>query len=209
MTSSESGATPPQKAAPAAAPLPCPRCHSMDTKFCYYNNYNLSQPRYFCKSCRRYWTRGGALRDVPVGGGSRKSAKRSRTASPSSSATTTATSTTTSSAAVSPAIIPTIPVYSGQFPAGCGGAGGFTSLLSLGGFGLGLGLDEVRYGYGLGSSNWILPETGFVSGNCGGGDDGGPTWHVEGGVGGGGEGGGDYFSTLPELAISTPSNVLK
>ncbi|MED6134218.1 hypothetical protein PIB30_035102, partial [Stylosanthes scabra] len=50
----------------------CPRCDSMNTKFCYYNNYSLSQPRYFCKACRRYWTHGGALRNVPVGGGSRK-----------------------------------------------------------------------------------------------------------------------------------------
>ncbi|XP_039120325.1 dof zinc finger protein 4-like [Dioscorea cayenensis subsp. rotundata] len=53
-------------------PLKCPRCGSSNTKFCYYNNYNLSQPRHFCKSCRRYWTRGGVLRNVPVGGGSRK-----------------------------------------------------------------------------------------------------------------------------------------
>ncbi|KAF8663236.1 hypothetical protein HU200_055843 [Digitaria exilis] len=52
--------------------LPCPRCESVNTKFCYYNNYNLSQPRYFCRTCRRYWTRGGALRNVPVGGGTRK-----------------------------------------------------------------------------------------------------------------------------------------
>ena len=28
---------------------PCPRCDSTDTKFCYYNNYNVKQPRYFCK----------------------------------------------------------------------------------------------------------------------------------------------------------------
>lgn len=27
----------------------CPRCTSVDTKFCYYNNYNVKQPRYFCK----------------------------------------------------------------------------------------------------------------------------------------------------------------
>ncbi|KAG8057116.1 hypothetical protein GUJ93_ZPchr0002g25087 [Zizania palustris] len=53
---------------------PCPRCESRDTKFCYYNNYNTSQPRHFCKSCRRYWTKGGSLRNVPVGGSSRKSA---------------------------------------------------------------------------------------------------------------------------------------
>ncbi|GKB27242.1 DOF transcription factor 7 [Tanacetum coccineum] len=57
--------------------LNCPRCNSSNTKFCYYNNYNLSQPRYFCKTCRRYWTAGGTLRNVPVGGGSRKINKRS------------------------------------------------------------------------------------------------------------------------------------
>ncbi|KAK9748820.1 hypothetical protein RND81_02G082800 [Saponaria officinalis] len=55
----------------------CPRCASSNTKFCYYNNYSLSQPRFFCKGCRRYWTRGGSLRSVPVGGGCRKS-RRSR-----------------------------------------------------------------------------------------------------------------------------------
>ncbi|GMH01360.1 hypothetical protein Nepgr_003199 [Nepenthes gracilis] len=52
--------------------LPCPRCNSMDTKFCYYNNYNVNQPRHFCKSCQRYWTAGGAMRNVPVGSGRRK-----------------------------------------------------------------------------------------------------------------------------------------
>nr|GLL49183.1 dof zinc finger protein DOF4.6-like isoform X1 [Ipomoea trifida] len=55
--------------------LKCPRCNSANTKFCYYNNYSLSQPRYFCKSCRRYWTAGGSLRNIPVGGGSRKNKK--------------------------------------------------------------------------------------------------------------------------------------
>ncbi|XP_066310322.1 uncharacterized protein [Miscanthus floridulus] len=50
----------------------CPRCDSPNTKFCYYNNYSLSQPRYFCKGCRRYWTKGGSLRNVPEGGGCRK-----------------------------------------------------------------------------------------------------------------------------------------
>ncbi|RAL50966.1 hypothetical protein DM860_005322 [Cuscuta australis] len=53
-------------------PVNCPRCNSTNTKFCYYNNYSLSQPRYFCKTCRRYWTEGGSLRNIPVGGGSRK-----------------------------------------------------------------------------------------------------------------------------------------
>lgn len=55
--------------------LKCPRCDSPNTKFCYYNNYSLTQPRYFCKTCRRYWTKGGALRNVPVGGGCRKNKK--------------------------------------------------------------------------------------------------------------------------------------
>ncbi|XP_020208745.1 dof zinc finger protein DOF4.6 [Cajanus cajan] len=67
--------------------LNCPRCNSTNTKFCYYNNYSLSQPRYFCKTCRRYWTEGGSLRNVPVGGGSRKN-KRPTPASSSSSPST-------------------------------------------------------------------------------------------------------------------------
>ncbi|MED6185105.1 hypothetical protein PIB30_053793 [Stylosanthes scabra] len=57
--------------------LKCPRCDSTHTKFCYYNNYSLSQPRYFCKTCRRYWTKGGTLRNIPVGGGCRKNKKLS------------------------------------------------------------------------------------------------------------------------------------
>ncbi|XP_008779546.2 dof zinc finger protein DOF5.1-like isoform X1 [Phoenix dactylifera] len=64
--------------------LKCPRCDSTNTKFCYFNNYSLSQPRHFCKTCRRYWTRGGALRNVPVGGGCRRN-KRTKSAGSSSS----------------------------------------------------------------------------------------------------------------------------
>ncbi|KAI3772354.1 hypothetical protein L6452_03538 [Arctium lappa] len=63
--------------------LNCPRCDSTNTKFCYFNNYSLTQPRHFCKTCRRYWTRGGALRNVPVGGGCRRN-KRSNKSSRSS-----------------------------------------------------------------------------------------------------------------------------
>ncbi|KAL0797471.1 hypothetical protein Bca101_052645 [Brassica carinata] len=66
------------KAPPPEGALKCPRCDSINTKFCYYNNYNLTQPRYFCKACRRYWTRGGALRNVPVGGGCRKNSKKGK-----------------------------------------------------------------------------------------------------------------------------------
>ncbi|XP_042475490.1 dof zinc finger protein DOF3.6-like [Macadamia integrifolia] len=64
--------------------LKCPRCESTNTKFCYFNNYSLSQPRHFCKTCRRYWTRGGALRNVPVGGGCRRN-KKSKSSSSSKS----------------------------------------------------------------------------------------------------------------------------
>ncbi|KAL2473263.1 dof zinc finger protein DOF1.7-like [Forsythia ovata] len=70
-------------------PLKCPRCDSTNTKFCYYNNYNKSQPRHFCKACKRHWTKGGTLRNVPVGGGRKN--KRLKT----SNATTNASSTTT------------------------------------------------------------------------------------------------------------------
>ncbi|CAH2043763.1 unnamed protein product [Thlaspi arvense] len=65
-------------------PQKCPRCESTHTKFCYYNNYSLSQPRYFCKTCRRYWTKGGTLRNIPVGGGCRKNKKPSSSNSSSS-----------------------------------------------------------------------------------------------------------------------------
>ncbi|KAM3399790.1 hypothetical protein ACQJBY_004937 [Aegilops geniculata] len=72
-----------ERARLARVPLPeqglkCPRCDSANTKFCYFNNYSLSQPRHFCRACRRYWTRGGALRNVPVGGGYRRHAKRAK-----------------------------------------------------------------------------------------------------------------------------------
>ncbi|KAI4374575.1 hypothetical protein MLD38_012556 [Melastoma candidum] len=65
-------------------PLKCPRCDSAHTKFCYYNNYSLSQPRYFCKTCRRYWTKGGNLRNIPVGGGCRKNKKAASSSASSS-----------------------------------------------------------------------------------------------------------------------------
>ncbi|KAL0738249.1 hypothetical protein Bca4012_014459 [Brassica carinata] len=79
----------------------CPRCGSSNTKFCYYNNYSLTQPRYFCKGCRRYWTKGGSLRNVPVGGGCRKSR---RNKSSSSNAKTGVTASSCSSGGGSPNI---------------------------------------------------------------------------------------------------------
>ncbi|CAD6270883.1 unnamed protein product [Miscanthus lutarioriparius] len=72
--------------------LRCPRCNSNNTKFCYYNNYSTTQPRYFCKACRRYWTHGGALRNVPVGGRCHKNKRTSGSVS----------SSVTSSAAYAP-----------------------------------------------------------------------------------------------------------
>ncbi|XP_076934892.1 uncharacterized protein LOC143601339 [Bidens hawaiensis] len=71
-TAATDSATVPNPTAPDIQKLRCPRCDSSNTKFCYYNNYNLTQPRHFCKTCRRYWTKGGALRNVPIGGGCRK-----------------------------------------------------------------------------------------------------------------------------------------
>ncbi|XP_020080063.1 dof zinc finger protein DOF5.7 [Ananas comosus] len=82
VDSQSSGGEGGRKSNPTANPLrppeqglKCPRCDSPNTKFCYYNNYSLAQPRHFCKTCRRYWTKGGALRNVPVGGGCRKNKK--------------------------------------------------------------------------------------------------------------------------------------
>ncbi|OAE18254.1 hypothetical protein AXG93_723s1060 [Marchantia polymorpha subsp. ruderalis] len=68
--------------------IACPRCQSLNTKFCYYNNYSLTQPRHFCKNCRRYWTAGGTLRNVPVGGGCRKNKRAKQRSSDLSSVLT-------------------------------------------------------------------------------------------------------------------------
>ncbi|EYU27936.1 hypothetical protein ABFS82_13G110400 [Erythranthe guttata] len=87
---SSSGAPPPELSKPppirrpqqsSEPPLKCPRCASTNTKFCYYNNYNKSQPRHFCKSCKRHWTKGGTLRTVPLGGGRKN--KRPKISNPS------------------------------------------------------------------------------------------------------------------------------
>lgn len=79
--------------------LKCPRCDSSNTKFCYYNNYSLTQPRHFCKACKRYWTRGGTLRNVPVGGGYRKNKRVKRPATASSNDTASSNLTTTTNSA--------------------------------------------------------------------------------------------------------------
>ncbi|KAK8952874.1 Dof zinc finger protein DOF5.1 [Platanthera guangdongensis] len=87
------------------ASLRCPRCDSSNTKFCYFNNYSLLQPRHFCKTCRRYWTRGGALRSVPVGGGCRRNKRggKSSSSAPTSSPSFKSPSSSTSTSAAAPA----------------------------------------------------------------------------------------------------------
>ncbi|KAJ0235470.1 Dof zinc finger protein [Hirschfeldia incana] len=82
--------------------LKCPRCDSSNTKFCYYNNYSLSQPRHFCKACKRYWTRGGTLRNVPVGGSYRKNKRVKRQATATSTTGASTASKTTSSSPNNP-----------------------------------------------------------------------------------------------------------
>ncbi|KAK6152687.1 hypothetical protein DH2020_012326 [Rehmannia glutinosa] len=203
--------------------LPCPRCDSTNTKFCYYNNYNFSQPRHFCKSCRRYWTHGGTLRDIPVGGGTRKNAKRSRT--------TTAAASTGAAAVFSSAhhdfrhfpasqhLVPLSgadhggsPPYvsdgkmSGSFTSLLNGSHQGSGLLALGGFGLGVDNGLGDMGFGLGRAVWPF-SGGPTSGNGGVSSVGGHTWQLESGDGGF-VGSGDCFA-LPDLAISTPGSVLK
>ncbi|KAH1208163.1 Dof zinc finger protein DOF5.3 [Glycine max] len=73
-------------------PLKCPRCDSINTKFCYYNNYNKSQPRHYCRACKRHWTKGGTLRNVPVGGG-RKNKRVKKSTTPAIATTSISTST--------------------------------------------------------------------------------------------------------------------
>ncbi|XP_010515404.1 PREDICTED: dof zinc finger protein DOF3.4-like [Camelina sativa] len=169
--------------------LPCPRCDSNNTKFCYYNNYNFSQPRHFCKGCRRYWTHGGTLRDIPIGGGTRKGAKRSRTCSSSNSASSvSAVNSVVSSAngvrCVTPVLFPQSSISNGcthSVESDAKGSalslcGSFTSLLNpnaaatatngsgsvigLGGFGIGLGSGFDEVSFGLGRAMWPFSTVG-------------------------------------------------
>ncbi|XP_062155587.1 dof zinc finger protein DOF3.4 [Alnus glutinosa] len=220
-TAHNPGAPPPEQ-----EQLPCPRCDSTNTKFCYYNNYNFSQPRHFCKSCRRYWTHGGTLRDIPVGGGSRKNAKRSRTAT---NIVSSAVTSHVDPLPATPVLLPLTASQGSSVQFGVGGNGGdvkgnasvcgsFTSLLNtqgpgflaLGGFGLGLGPGFEEMGFGLGRGIWAFPGVGDGGGGGGGGNGGatgmGNTWQFENGESG--FAGGDCFS-WPDLAISTPGNGLK
>ncbi|EOY14613.1 hypothetical protein QUC31_000121 [Theobroma cacao] len=227
------GSHPPPK---LTEPLPCPRCDSTSTKFCYYNNYNLSQPRYFCKSCRRYWTQGGTLRNVPVGGGTRKASKRSRCSSGSSPSVATSSSSSSVThevesmpmAAANPVSVmpgPGVKPEMGLADVNLNESvdlpvnGSFTSFLNSQGEGY---LSLGGYGFGAGSGFdgvWGYPGNGYLGGFSGGGS-GGPggviggttgcnTWQTTNDVeGGGGLADGDCFG-WPGLAISAPGKGLK
>ncbi|KAJ0248850.1 hypothetical protein HA466_0158940 [Hirschfeldia incana] len=216
--------------------LPCPRCDSTNTKFCYYNNYNFSQPRHFCKSCRRYWTHGGTLRDIPVGGGTRKAAKRSRTCSSSSSAgaldvplqaTPVLFPQTSLSNGVTHAV--TAPLENHGKGSSLSLCGGFTSLLNQHGnaaaktthgtsiFGSGSGFDDVSFG--LGRAAWppfstVVSDAATTNVASNGGQYAVPipaTWQFEGLESGSNAGGfvpGEYFA-WPDLSITAPVSSLK
>jgi hypothetical protein len=47
--SEEEAAPKPHKSQRRPPGQQCPRCNSKNTKFCYYNNYNVKQPRYYCR----------------------------------------------------------------------------------------------------------------------------------------------------------------
>ncbi|KAJ0253682.1 Dof zinc finger protein [Hirschfeldia incana] len=213
--------------------LPCPRCESTNTKFCYYNNYNFSQPRHFCKSCRRYWTHGGTLRDIPVGGGTRKSAKRSRTCS--SVVSTSSAGTRNVPLQATPVLFPHSPTSNGINHTvtaqndGKGNAlslsGSFTSLLNqnqnaahgtgsvigIGGFGIGLGSGFDDVSFGLGRAVWQFSTAGdsaATTTNVGGHHgvaEVPSTWQFEGLES---SNAGEYFA-WPDLSITTPGNSLK
>ncbi|XAR61830.1 hypothetical protein NMG60_11016354 [Bertholletia excelsa] len=204
---------------PEPEQLQCPRCDSTNTKFCYYNNYNLSQPRHFCKSCRRYWTRGGTLRNVPVGGGSRKNPnKRLRTA-----ATTPSSSSSTLTYEPNPLSADPITIMAGiktgvvspvNLNENVHETESFASLLNPHGSGLfalgGYGPGFREIGFGLGAGVWNVEDVGGGVSSGGGGAS-GPSagcnaWQmgsVEGGLADG-----DGFG-WPDLAISTPGKGLK
>uniref|UniRef100_A0A0E0LIR5 Dof zinc finger protein n=1 Tax=Oryza punctata TaxID=4537 RepID=A0A0E0LIR5_ORYPU len=121
--------------------LKCPRCDSTNTKFCYFNNYSLTQPRHFCKACRRYWTRGGALRNVPVGGGCRRNKRGSK---PSNSKKPSSSAAVATGGAMATSQLQ-LPFGSLQYPLGCdgGGAGGGHGIIGGGGGPSRLGFPEL------------------------------------------------------------------
>ncbi|KAL0917591.1 hypothetical protein M5K25_012664 [Dendrobium thyrsiflorum] len=74
---------------------PGPPCTTPRSLAITLRAFTLTQPRYFCKGCRRYWTKGGSLRNVPVGGGCRKN-RRGKSARLSSDSITSSSSSSSS-----------------------------------------------------------------------------------------------------------------
>ncbi|KAI3463278.1 hypothetical protein Pfo_019941 [Paulownia fortunei] len=223
----------PQPQFPEQEHLKCPRCDSTNTKFCYYNNYNLSQPRHFCKSCRRYWTKGGALRNIPVGGGTRKNAKRSSSASSSSTATSAAAKRPAAAASLSASndkndsknnsgeMAETLPGenFVGQFGNFLGVSGSFSSLLGSSGGQFGSLLDglgpngsslQMSEHFGdPGSGQNVDPQVGLESGSSGNADG---FLNLQGGGDGGDTGcwgGGSGSNGWPDLAMYTPGSTFQ
>ncbi|KAG6398007.1 hypothetical protein SASPL_139457 [Salvia splendens] len=212
---------PPPPQFPEQEHLKCPRCDSSNTKFCYYNNYNLSQPRHFCKNCRRYWTKGGALRNIPVGGGSRKNSKRGASSS-STSATKRPAAASSSSVKSETAEPPPLKGenFAGQFGNLMEPSGSFSSLLGSSGGHFGNFLDGLGTtgpglrvagqfgdpGSGQNVDPSVLESDVSVSNNADG------FLSIHGGDGGGGGGGGDGGcwdgggNGWPDLAIYTPGS---
>ncbi|TVU49385.1 hypothetical protein EJB05_00693, partial [Eragrostis curvula] len=154
----------------------CPR----DTKFCYYNNYNMAQPRHFCRACRRYWTLGGSLRNVPIGGSTRKRPRPARptralaaAVASSSAAATTATAASSSSSSCGPFATFASPVATPATAVGPALSGGLLSSLLLGSAPLlegRLGLDPAgaadlaqQLGYSTGPLLWPTPTVGMFA----------------------------------------------
>ncbi|KAL9143623.1 hypothetical protein ABFS82_14G246800 [Erythranthe guttata] len=195
-------------------PQNCPRCDSTNTKFCYYNNYSLSQPRYFCKSCRRYWTKGGTLRNVPVGGGCRKNKRSSSSSSSSKRSSISQDEKIPSSPNPNCFNIPTLCNYDSGNPNMPLGGGGGNVLENPRGFHnlyYGIGDSGINLGMGIsGGGGGIFHEMGFdqefgggaittstakqeISGGGGGGESGGRglwgfPWLQSGNVNAGGDG---------------------
>uniref|UniRef100_A0A1J3DB06 Dof zinc finger protein n=1 Tax=Noccaea caerulescens TaxID=107243 RepID=A0A1J3DB06_NOCCA len=145
---------------PPEGALKCPRCDSANTKFCYFNNYNLTQPRHFCKACRRYWTRGGALRNVPVGGGCRRN-KKGKTGNSKSSSSSQNKQSTSMVNAPSPTTTSNVQLQTNsQFPF----LPTLQNLTQLGGIGLNLAAINGNNGGNGNTSSSFLSELGFFHG---------------------------------------------
>ncbi|PWA50360.1 dof zinc finger protein DOF3.4 [Artemisia annua] len=109
-----------------------------------------TRPRHFCKSCRRYWTHGGALRDIPVGGGTRKNAKRQKVIKPTSGYVA------TSSPVEYRSLVPPPPVSAAGNVMVPFDGNGFMSF--FGGFEHGLAISTPSYGAMKTEDRFVMPE---------------------------------------------------